>query len=199
MKSLKAKLFAGALSAALAFSSPLSAQMISAPSSTPLGFCNPTVTSATKLTISNCGLASFTATGSSTTLNVTAVSSGTILPGMPISGTGIPSGTFIVRQLAVGTGATAGGVGTYQTSQATTASAASISGGGANVNANFALFCASTAAVNFRDDGQAATTTAGSGGIIIPSGTCLPYNGTIANVSFASSSGVLGVSQYLSR
>lgn len=56
----------------------------------------------------------FSVTGSidGDTLEVTAVTSGTVYPGATISGTGIASGTKVVRQLS----GTAGGIGTYAVS-----------------------------------------------------------------------------------
>lgn len=65
--------------------------------------------------------ATFTATGTGTSLAVTSVT-GLISIGDTISGTGIPAGTTIVAQVS----GTAGGAGTYTTSVATTASAATV-------------------------------------------------------------------------
>ena len=65
--------------------------------------------------------ASFTATGTGTSLVVTGVT-GYISVGDTIAGTGVPSGTTIAAQVS----GTAGGAGTYTTSGATTASSASI-------------------------------------------------------------------------
>lgn len=56
-----------------------------------------------------------------TVLNVTAVASGTIAVGQPVSGTGIPAGAVIASQVS----GTAGGVGIYTVSVAATAYAAS--------------------------------------------------------------------------
>ena len=63
--------------------------------------------------------ATFTATGTGTSLAVTSVT-GYISVGDTISGTGVPAGTTIVAQVS----GTTGGAGTYTTSVATTASAA---------------------------------------------------------------------------
>lgn len=41
----------------------------------------------------------------------------------------------------------------------------------------YALICAYNQNVNWRDDGPAPTTTAGTGGQQIASGNCIPYNG----------------------
>ncbi len=65
--------------------------------------------------------ATFTATGTGTSLAVTAVT-GLISIGDTIAGTGVPSGTTIVAQVS----GTTGGAGTYTTSVATTASAATV-------------------------------------------------------------------------
>lgn len=65
--------------------------------------------------------ATFTATGTGTSLVVTAVT-GVITPGETISGTGVPVGTTIVGQVS----GTTGGAGTYTTSVATTAAAATV-------------------------------------------------------------------------
>ncbi len=65
--------------------------------------------------------ATFTATGTGTSLAVTAVT-GLISIGDTISGTGVPAGTTIVAQVS----GTTGGAGTYTTSVATTASAATV-------------------------------------------------------------------------
>lgn len=65
--------------------------------------------------------ATFTATGTGTSLVVTAVT-GVITPGETISGTGVPVGTTIVAQVS----GTTGGAGTYTTSVATTAAAATV-------------------------------------------------------------------------
>ena len=65
--------------------------------------------------------ATFTATATGTSLAVTAVT-GLISIGDTISGTGVPAGTTIVAQVS----GTTGGAGTYTTSVATTASAATV-------------------------------------------------------------------------
>jgi hypothetical protein len=72
------------------------------------------------MTVSQTG-AAFTGTGSGTNLTVTAIT-GTILPGMVLSGTGVPGGTTIVSQ----TSGTIGGAGVYVTSVSTTSSSASL-------------------------------------------------------------------------
>jgi hypothetical protein len=68
--------------------------------------------------------ASFTGSIATTTLTVSAVASGTLLPGMVISGTGVTAGTYIVVQLT----GTTGGVGTYTVSVSQTVSSTTITG-----------------------------------------------------------------------
>jgi Baseplate J-like protein len=67
--------------------------------------------------------ATFTGTGSGTNLTASAVT-GTIVPGMYVTGTGVPANTTIVSQ----TSGTPGGAGVYVTSNATTSSGASLIG-----------------------------------------------------------------------
>lgn len=59
-----------------------------------------------------------------TTLTVSAVTSGTLLPGMTITGTGITAGTYIVVQLT----GTTGGAGTYTVNNSQTVSSTTITG-----------------------------------------------------------------------
>ncbi|MBX9593936.1 MAG: hypothetical protein K2X46_06210 [Roseomonas sp.] len=66
--------------------------------------------------------ASVTGSIATTVLTVTAIGSGTLRPGQPISGSGVTAGTYIVAQL---TGA-AGGTGTYTVSVSQTASSTTI-------------------------------------------------------------------------
>jgi hypothetical protein len=73
--------------------------------------------------------ATFTATGTGTSLAVTAVT-GLISIGDTISGTGVPAGTTILAQVS----GTAGGAGTYTTSVATTAAAAAVTSFGIVLN-----------------------------------------------------------------
>lgn len=84
-----------------------------------------TAGSGSSWTISNSSItvagASFTGNGSGTTLTVTGIT-GVLQVGNLIAGTGVPSGTTILEQLS----GTTGGNGTYKTSNATTASSASI-------------------------------------------------------------------------
>ena len=66
----------------------------------------------------------FTGSIATTTLTVSAITSGTLLPGMLLSGTGVTSGTYIVTQLT----GTTGGTGTYTVSPSQTVSSTSIAG-----------------------------------------------------------------------
>lgn len=69
-------------------------------------------------------LATFTGSIATTTLTVSAVASGTILPGMLITGTGVTASTYIVKQLTGTTGST----GTYQVNNSQTVSSTTITG-----------------------------------------------------------------------
>lgn len=69
-------------------------------------------------------LATFTGSIATTTLTVSAVVSGTILPGMLITGTGVTASTYIVKQLTGTTGST----GTYQVNNSQTVSSTTITG-----------------------------------------------------------------------
>lgn len=68
--------------------------------------------------------ASFTGSIAATTLTVTAVATGTLLPSMLITGAGVLAGTHIVEQLT----GTSGGVGTYRVSTAQTVVSTAITG-----------------------------------------------------------------------
>jgi len=68
--------------------------------------------------------ASFTGSIATTTLTVSAVASGSILPSMQITGTGVTAGTRIVRQIT----GTAGSTGTYEVSVSQTVSSTAITG-----------------------------------------------------------------------
>lgn len=74
--------------------------------------------------------ASVTGSIATTTLTVTAVTSGRLLPGMTISGTGVTAGTTIVAQLTQTSGDNLGLRGTYQVSASQTASSTTITGTG---------------------------------------------------------------------
>ena len=165
----------------------------------PLGYC---ILSATQLAaaigLSSCVSASFTGTGSGTTLTASAVS-GIIKPGQTVTGPGVAVNTTIVAQLTGSggcvpgsSGCTAGGAGTYQTSQATTANAGSLNSGGIPPGANSALLEADTANIRFRDDGGAPTSSQG----IFLVGTAsnnVPnqvfYSGTLSALQFIAATG----------
>ena len=66
----------------------------------------------------------FTASIATTTMTVSAVTSGTLLPGMAVTGTGVSANTYIVAQLTGTTGST----GTYQVSVSQTVSSTTITG-----------------------------------------------------------------------
>lgn len=69
----------------------------------------------------------------------------------------------------------------------------------ANINATtYAVICAYVQAIVYKDDGQAPTSTAGSGGQGISAGSCIPYNGTFSKLQFIQQDGgaVVGVSLY---
>ena len=68
--------------------------------------------------------AGFTASIASTTMTVTAVSSGILLPGMKLTGTGVTAGTRIISQSS----GTAGGTGTYVVSPGQTVASTTIQG-----------------------------------------------------------------------
>lgn len=68
--------------------------------------------------------ASFTASIATTTLTVSAVASGSILPSMQISGTGVTAGTRIVRQIT----GTAGSTGTYEINVSQTVASTAMTG-----------------------------------------------------------------------
>lgn len=70
------------------------------------------------------GAASFTGSIATTTLTVTAVGSGTLVPGMEISGANVAPGTVITGQLT----GSAGSTGTYSVNISQTAASATITG-----------------------------------------------------------------------
>jgi hypothetical protein len=110
--------------------------------------------------------ATFTATGTGTSLAVTAVT-GLISIGDTIAGTGVPAGTVILAQTA----GTTGGAGTYTTSVATTAAAATVTSFGNVVNVT-----------------AVATGVLSVGDAI--SGTGVPANATIASQVSGAAGGV---------
>lgn len=165
----------------------------------PLGFCSmSSMSTATAITTSTCTLASFTGSGVGTTLTVSAVT-GLISPADLIVGTGVPTGTVILSQIfPLLPNEVAGGAGRYVTSNSTTSSSASLTAGGVPGAATYAILCAYTQNVNYRDDGVAPTGTTGTGGQTIAAGNCVPYNGTFSALQFIQqvSGAILGASFY---
>lgn len=83
------------------------------------------------------GAASVTASIATTVMTVTAVGSGTVMPGQTLTGTGVTGGTTVVAQL---TGA-AGGIGTYTVSASQTVSSTTITGASANQRVFGGILC----------------------------------------------------------
>jgi hypothetical protein len=73
----------------------------------------------------------------------------------------------------------------------------SCSGGIPNFT-SYAVICAYVQNVNWRDDGVAPTTTAGTGGQQIQANNCIAYNGTFTAIQFIqqTSGAILGVTFY---
>ena len=163
----------------------------------PIAYCSlSSMSAATFLSSDVCG--SFTGTGSGTNLTAASVS-GVIQPGLSISGTGVPAGTTIVSQSS----GTPGGAGVYVTSAATTSNSATITASGipfptAGGPPTYAVICAYTQGVVYRDDGGTPTGTPGTGGQGIAAGQCIPYNATFSALQFIqqTSGAVLGISYY---
>ncbi len=164
----------------------------------PMGYCQLSAAQlAASIGLSSCVRASFTGTGSDTTLAAASVT-GFIRPGDAVTGTGVPAGTTIVAQLT----GTAGGAGTYQTSAATTSSSASLTSGGIPTDPQgraptYTILNADTAAVRWRDDGGAPTASIGNS---IPAAAPFTYSGPPAALRFIAQTGspVLNVSFYWS-
>lgn len=160
----------------------------------PIGFCAlSSVASATKITTSNCVFGSFTGVIAGNILTASSVT-GSIVVGQSVVGSGITTGTFITAQ----TGGTPNGAGIYTLSAPLTVGSEAMTTAGIPPASSYAVICASTQAVNYRDDGTAPTATPGSGGQFIPSGQCIGYNGTFLNLQFVqqTSTAVLGISFY---
>ena len=66
------------------------------------------------------------------------------------------------------------------------------------VQATYAVICAYTSGVVWRDDGTAPTGTPGTGGQGIAANQCIPYNGTFTAIQFIqqSSGAIIGVALY---
>jgi hypothetical protein len=186
------KLKALAFVAALFVAAPAYAQ--SGLRNTPVGFCSlGSVASAVGITATNCVFGSFTGVIAGTTLTVSALT-GSLVPGQPLVGSGITAGTIIVGQ----TSGTTGQAGNYTLNNSQTVSSESMTTAGVPPSAVYAVICASTQAVNYRDDRTAPTATVGSGGQPIPAGACIGYNGTFVALRFIeqSSTAVVGISFY---
>ena len=78
------------------------------------------------------------------------------------------------------------------------ATALSACSGGIPAGTSYAVICAYTQGVVWRDDNVAPTGTPGSGGQGIAANQCLPYNGTFQNLQFIqqTSGAVLGITFY---
>lgn len=70
--------------------------------------------------------------------------------------------------------------------------------GGIPAGTTYAVICANTQGVVWRDDGPAPTGTAGSGGQGITAGYCIPYNGNFGQILFIQQAGgaILSVTFY---
>lgn len=70
--------------------------------------------------------------------------------------------------------------------------------GGIPTGTSYAVVCAYTQGVVWRDDGTAPTGTPGTGGQGLAANQCLPYNGTFTAIQFIqqTSGAVLGVTFY---
>jgi hypothetical protein len=148
---------------------------------TPLGSCQITATG-TAQNLAACTRASFTGTGTGTSLVVTSVT-GIILIGDTVAGTGVPTGTTIVSQVS----GTSGGAGTYKTSLPTTSSSASLTSGGIPAIATFMVLVVETANIRWRDDGGAPTTSIGF--LLTPTTPPMVYSAQILAFQFIAVSG----------
>jgi hypothetical protein len=156
------------------------------PRVSPAGSCGITsLGSAVGITATNCVFAQFTATlGTDGTLNVTAVSSGVINTGQPLTGTGVPAAAYVSGQIS----GTIGGVGVYRVANppTTAITSESMTTAGIPVGANYALICAYTQSVNYKPDGTTPTATPGSGGTQIPAtgSNCIGATTTFSKLQF---------------
>lgn len=66
------------------------------------------------------------------------------------------------------------------------------------IGATYAVVCAYTQGIVWRDDGPAPTATAGSGGQGLAAGQCMGYNGRMGQIQFIqqTSGAVLGITFY---
>ena len=127
--------------------------------------------------------ATFTATGTGTSLVVTSVT-GLISIGSEISGTGVTAGTTIVAQVS----GTTGGAGTYTTSAATTASAATVTSFGNRLNVT--AVGSGTLAIGDPVSGTGIPSGAVINGIVSGSGGVGVYTLDIAATAYAASTTV---------
>lgn len=177
------KWFAGAAVAAALVAAPALGQV---PRVSPAGSCGITsLGSAVGITTANCVFAQFTATlATDGTLNVTAVSSGVINTGQPLTGTSVPSNAYVSGQIS----GTTGGVGVYRAANppTTAITSESMTTAGIPVGTNYALICAYTQSVNYRPDGSTPTATPGSGGTQIPAtgNNCIGATTTFSKLRF---------------
>jgi hypothetical protein len=167
----------------------------------PMGNCYLSATQlGSAIGLSSCVRASFTASAgtNSTQLVVTSVT-GYIRPGdQIISGTGITAGTIISSQVS----GTTGGAGTYQLNATNTASSASATSGGIPTDAqghipSMVVLYAETAAIRWRDDGGAPTSSVGME-IVSSTNPPFTYVGTLTALQFIAASGspVLDIAFY---
>lgn len=158
----------------------------------PLGQCQLSASQlASSVGLAACVRASFTGSGTGAVLTVSSVS-GVIKIGDVVAGTGVPAGTTITAQLSGAVGA----AGTYSTSQATTASSASLTSGGIPRGATMAVIQAETANVRYRDDGANPTTAIGL--ILVSGASPILYTGTLSALQFIAVTGspILNVGFY---
>lgn len=184
ISSIKFKILC-ALAAIALWTSPIFAQgAVPGQFMVPLGQCQISATQLeSSVGLSACVRASFTGSGDGNVLTVSAISQGIIKVGDLVSGTGVPAATTIIGQLSGASGST----GTYATSQATTASSASLTAGGIPPGATMAVLQAETADVRYRDDGAAPTDAIGL--MVISGASPILYTGTLSALQFIAVSG----------
>lgn len=135
--------------------------------------------------LASCKAASFTGSCFGTTLTASSVT-GAIKIGLTLSGTGITAGTTVT---SFGSGS--GGAGTYAVSLSCTSSSNSLTASGIPSDAqghipSLAVFYAETAAIRWKDDGSAPTSSLGNE---IPSATTYTYLGTLSAIQFIAATG----------
>lgn len=183
------------VAAALLLATPVLAQ--SGLRNTPAGFCAlSSVASATKITTSNCVFGSFTGVIAGNVLTASSVT-GSLLTGQLVIGAGVTGGTYITAQ----TGGTDGGAGIYTLSNSLTVGSESMTTAGVPQASDYAVVCAYTQAVNWRDDKTAPTSAVGGGQGLVPvapAPACIGYNGTLTNLQFIqqAATAVVGITFY---